>query len=202
MNKKVVLSVLVIVLAIAAVGGATMAWFTDAEELTNTFTAGTLIIDADDEWRELIGEDWTNANPGDCKEKDFTVKNDGTKRMFVRFSFDGAWVTPLPNAPVGFVPDNDLVTIKPAVGDLDNWTFVDGYWYYNGLLESGDEITFTFLVCLDGPGADNDYQGAKFAITFNFEAIQVTNEAVNDVWGVYWDEGTSAWVVVPPVVTP
>ncbi len=197
MNKKVVLSVLVIVLAIAAVGGATMAWFTDSEELTNTFTAGTLIIDADDDWRGLIDEDWTNANPGDCKEKDITVKNDGTKRMFVRFDFAGAWVTPLPNAPVGFEPDNDLVTIKPDLDDLADWTYLGGYWYYNGLLESEEEINFTFLVCLNGPDTGNEYQDASYDITFTFDAIQVTNEAVNDAWGVYWDETLEEWVVVP-----
>lgn len=196
MNKKVVLSVAIILLAVAAVGGATMAWFTDSEEVTNTFTAGTLIIDASDEWSNYIGEDWTNANPGDCEDKEFTVTNDGTKRMFVRFSFSGEW-TDLPKAAEDFVPDNGLVTIEPADGDLDNWTFIDGYWYYNGLLESDETINFTFKVCLDGPDTDNNYQGATFTISFNFDAIQVTNEAVNEVWGVYWDEDSSEWVLVP-----
>jgi len=196
MNKKVMLSVVIILLAVAAVGGATMAWFTDSETVENQFTAGTLIINAEDGWRGLEGDNWENANPGDCKEKDFTVTNEGSKRMYVRFSFDGAWVTPLPNAPDGFVPDDDLVEIKPAEGDLDNWTYLDGYWYYNGLLESEEEINFTFLVCLDGPDTGNEYQGASYDIEFEFEAIQVTNEAVNDVWGVYWDG--SEWVVVSP----
>lgn len=196
MNRKIVLSLMVISLAFAAIGGATMAWFTDQVELENTFTTGTLIIDAEDQWRGTDGADWLNANPGDCKEKDFTVTNKGSKRMYVRFNFDGAWITPLPNAPEGFVADNSLVTIKPSEGDLPYWTKIDKYWYYNGLLP-GDEdckINFTFLVCLDGPGTGNAYQGASFKIDFTFDAIQVTNEAVNDVWGVYWDG--SHWVVV------
>ncbi len=204
MNRRTILSVAIILLAVASVGGATMAWFTDSETVENQFTAGTLIINAEDGWRELEGDNWENANPGDCKPKDFTVTNEGSKNMYVRFSFNGAWLTPLPNAPdpIGdFVVDDELVTITPDTGDLDDWTLLDGYWYYNGVLPPGDGLTnnhiltFTFNVCLDGPDTGNEYQGASYEIEFEFEAIQITNEAVNDVWGVFWDG--SAWGVAP-----
>ncbi len=63
MNKKVMLSVAIILLAVAAVGGATMAWFTDDAVLENTFTAGTLEIDAEDYWKGSETSEWNNVNP-------------------------------------------------------------------------------------------------------------------------------------------
>lgn len=193
---------LVILFVLAASFGATMAWFTDEAETTNAFTAGTLIIDAEDDWSNYSGEDWENANPGDCEPKDFKITNQGSKNMYVRFSFVGSWedVNDFPNPHdldfTGFNPDDSLVTIEPIAGDLDDWTYLDGYWYYNGILPPDNpEITFTFLVCLDGPDTGNEYQGASYNIEFTFQAIQSTHTASFDIWsaGYYNDD---QWYVV------
>ena len=195
---------LVILFVLAASFGATMAWFTDEAETTNAFTAGTLIIDAEDDWSNYSGEDWENANPGDCEPKDFKITNQGSKNMYVRFSFVGSWenVNDFPDPHdldlTGFNPDDSLVTIEPVAGDLDDWTYLDGYWYYNGILPPEDPDTtaddhvleFTFLVCLDGPDTGNEYQGASYNIEFTFQAIQATHTASFDIWsaGYYNDD--------------
>lgn len=44
MKKKAIFSIMIILLAVAAIGGATMAWFTDTAEVENIFTAGTVKI--------------------------------------------------------------------------------------------------------------------------------------------------------------
>jgi predicted ribosomally synthesized peptide with SipW-like signal peptide len=78
-----IMSLLVIALAAALIGGATMAWFTDSATSDEvTFTAGTLLIGLD-------GPDFgdfriDNLNPGDKWCTNLVVFNDGTKNMKFR----------------------------------------------------------------------------------------------------------------------
>ncbi len=176
MNKKVILSLALIILAVAAVGGATMAWFTDSAKLDNTFTAGTLVIEGSDYW---VGYDpgavWQNVNPGDCKDKSFTINNIGSKHALLRFKWTGEWVG-MPEGNVG------LVTVTAPAGWVKDG---DYYYYVNGpLVPSTGTVTFALKVCIDGAGTDNKYQGKSFSLDFTFEAIQASNNASGDLWGV------------------
>jgi len=86
-NKtRAFLSIMIIILALATVGGATMAWFSVASDpLENSFTAGYLQIEAGGKTRVL------NWNPGDNSESEFCVKNIGSKKSLVRIGLDGEW---------------------------------------------------------------------------------------------------------------
>lgn len=76
MNRKIIFSILVIVVVAAAIGGATMAWFSDTAESE----AGTLLIDIDSsDFFELEGLD--RLNSGDDFEWNVTVCNEGTKNL-------------------------------------------------------------------------------------------------------------------------
>ena len=89
---KIFLSLMIIVLAVALVGGATMAWFT-AQAVTpeNTFEAGTVKIKAG--WEEGIGKIITeNWNPGDCNDFKVCLENEGSKSIRLRAKFEGKWV--------------------------------------------------------------------------------------------------------------
>jgi len=93
MKKRGILSVLIIVLAVAAVGGATMAWFTDqSEPIANSFTAGTLILDVREFFNEAEVLNEENVNPGDCFLKRFEIYNSGTKHMLVRMNLTEKWL--------------------------------------------------------------------------------------------------------------
>ncbi len=178
MNRRTILSVAIILLAVASVGGATMAWFTDSVDLDNTFTAGTLTIDGSDYWiGHTQGEIWENVNPGDCKDKVFTINNTGSKFVLIRFSMSGEW-----DMVDG---DPDLVTVTAPAG----WkSQVDGdgvtWWYSNSKIAPADDFEFVVKVCIDGAGTGNEYQGKSFELDFNFEAIQASNNASGDLWGV------------------
>ena len=85
MKSRMLISMLVIALAAAVIGGATMAWFTDEDASEPvTFTAGTLLIDLNEnEWEQFQeGEiNLDNLNPGDTWEHELEVKNIGTKNL-------------------------------------------------------------------------------------------------------------------------
>lgn len=144
MKAKLILSMLVILIAIVATVGGTMAWFTAEEEITpNVFTAGTVTLTAYDSWVDGEDNEIDNWNPGDCSDKTVKVTYKGTKRAFLRMlveetwedtdSEDGAWndravpnvewKVPDPNSPGDYIEWND-----PAKWYLG----ADDFWYYDG----------------------------------------------------------------------
>ena len=80
MKKKILALCLVVVLAITAVTGATLAYFTDTDSETNVFTTGNVSIDLIETF------DPANAKlmPGKDITKEIYVKNDGTETAYVR----------------------------------------------------------------------------------------------------------------------
>ncbi len=92
MNRRIFTSLLVIMMALSAMGGATVAWFTAEVEIPNDFTAGTLYFDVDEDITSYEGiYDETNVNPGDEFKKEFDIHNDGTKHMLLRMSLTERW---------------------------------------------------------------------------------------------------------------
>ena len=211
MKTKIALSMLVILFVIAASLGATMAWFTDEASVPeNIFEAGTVLIEADETWE--YGDKLENWNPGDCTEKIITVENSGTKAILVRAQFNESWTLKYEldeNGNIDKDENGDPIEIEDPqpifpddsewedVVNMDlndnEWFFVDdlndeanGYWYYDGVLEAGevpDPITFITEVCLSGD-ADNKFQGATYTLEVTFEAIQASNNASGDAWGI------------------
>jgi predicted ribosomally synthesized peptide with SipW-like signal peptide len=199
MSKKIIMSVLVILLAAAAVGGATMAWFTDEAVIEpNVFTAGTLEIKAGEVWEG--GEGIENWNPGDCEDKEVTVEITGSKTTYLRMQFNDGWYEYVDEAWVSWEPSVDPIVIKNGTEEFptSDWVKIgDWYYYINdddpddlGRSFPEDVITVITEVCLDGSTADNQFQGKQYRIGFNFEAIQTTNNAVDEVWGVYFNGTT------------
>ena len=79
MSKKILALCLVVVLAVTAVTGATLAYFTDTDKETNTFTMGNVEID--------LVEDYDQNSvlaPGLDINKDVWVENKGTEEAYVR----------------------------------------------------------------------------------------------------------------------
>ncbi len=213
MKKRGILSVLIIVLAIVAVGGATMAWFTDqSDPIENVFTAGTVIIKAGEEI--TAGKDtMDNWNPGDCAKKEFTITNKGTKSIELRGKIETQWYVwtgdeedkvpydsedPDPRWEE-WTPDHDgedyddAVVVTFDAANSGNWSEdpnEPGIWYYadgpiDGTFDdqTETEVKLTLDVCLDGPKADNQYQGKVFTLTATFQAIQASHA---DEWN--WDD--------------
>jgi len=96
MNRKIMFSLVIIVMALALVIGGTFAWFTAVDEVTNTFVAGTVLFDLDEymESDSAVSVDQLtapNVNPGDCYTKNFTIVNTGTKYILLRMNFEEEW---------------------------------------------------------------------------------------------------------------
>lgn len=159
MNKRIFLSILVIMMALAAMGGATVAWFTaESEELTNEFTAGTVTIEANESG--TYSDPVENWNPGDEDDKNITVEVTGSKTVYLRAHLtegweDLQWITGIDDGGrdidwtveaeggegeytiLRHLWGNDLPNrvnwfIDGDVWPDDEWHYLDGYWYYIG----------------------------------------------------------------------
>jgi alternate signal-mediated exported protein len=207
MNRKILTSLIVIVLALAAITGGTLAWFTDQTSTTsNTFTAGTVKIRADES--ENFTASVTNWNPGDHREEKLEVVNTGSKRLFLRVKITEEWknTTGVDTDKITFARDAANVDWYDSVEDKSitwnkegKWVNIGDYWYYNEILDKDDIITFLGSVGLKGAETSNDYQGATYSIDLTFDAIQVTHGA-EESWGVKFTPGEGnkgEWAAIP-----
>ena len=188
MKNKVLITALVLALAAAVIGGSTMAWFTAKAEVENTFTAGTMLIEAD----QIIPVDtteFTNVNPGDAYCVGWEIENVGTKKMELRFDALGEWMFELSGlddpAHIGICP-NYQDDWKIILGE-DNNAF--GIYYINGPIEPGETVKLVLVVAFDGPDMGNEFQGEIFTLSGMFEAVQASNGAPGAYFGEDWEAG-------------
>lgn len=79
MKKKILALCLVVVLAVTAVTGATLAYFTDTDTQTNTFTTGNVKIDL----VEVFPNDKLLPGENNALQKKVTVKNVGSEKAYM-----------------------------------------------------------------------------------------------------------------------
>ncbi len=189
LKGKMVISVLVIALAAALIGGGIMAWFTNSAAIEGiSFAAGTVDLEADQ--KASLGEtEFTNVNPGDKYCVGWEITNTGSKGMALRLVASRGW-----NFALGELNDPAHIAICPNY--QDDWKIVpteDGFEVYyvgnDGRIEPEDTVTLVLVVAFEGLGMGNDFQGATFALSGDFEAIQTTNGAPLAEWGENWEAG-------------
>jgi len=212
MKSRMLISMLVIALAAAVIGGATMAWFTDEENPEQiTFTAGTLDItvsgkgvSVDEEGNLIINfGDVSNMAPGDLTDPvTINVKNTGSLDigLFRKFSVEG-----------------DLAdALKVYNLTVSDWS---GVWnmVWNGVVRSGSAPANLLELCtwpdqVEAPNTDgwfgialgtdatnnfynttlqfqfdkeagNEYQGKTATFKIEFKATQKNEEAIKALMG-------------------
>ena len=189
MKRRVLFSFLIIAMAMAAITGGTLAWFTAEADVESTFQAGTVILgEIDVDYNDGID----NWNPGDEEDLEYKITYTGSKNAFLRVKFDGAWT-----GGDDAADEADPVEITLHLESADDWDLDEstGYFYYIGEIVADEstppqeviKITLDFV----GANAGNEFQGATYTLTATFEAIQSSNDAEVDAWGVEWDTETS-----------
>lgn len=187
MKSRILVAALVVALAAAVIGGATLAWFTAEADVNEVeFTAGTVLVDASNGTAEpMEGHFIDNVNPGDCATVCWDIINKGTKSAEFRVKIDAGWMD------LGFEEEKQVAFYAP-VKDSD-WVMYeedDGlYLYYTGGPVAGtydDNDPVVVPLCLvvgfDGPDMGDNYQGKSYAIGGEVEAVQATNGAPEDNW--------------------
>lgn len=159
MKKKIVALCLVVALAATAIIGGTLAYFTDSEQADNVFTVGNVDITLTEPNWDASGKlDAPNAYPGEALKKDPTVANTGANPCFVRIKVEGLDV----------LGQNNMITIE---GLSENWTELNGYYYYNTVLEAGQSTGALFQQIRIPTSVTNGFNG-NYDVVVTAEAVQ------------------------------
>jgi len=165
MRKRMFLSLTMIFLVAALIGGATFAVFTDeSTNADNTFAAGT--IDINSAFTTAWSGDCELMAPGDVREAKITVTNSGSLELGydIAATLSGKLFTAQPNDPNCAVLEIFDAGGNEIVPGPDN----------NRVLASGASEVLTVKVRLP-LDAGNAYQGAQGSVTLTFNAVQTAN---------------------------
>ena len=195
LQRKMLMSIASVLVLVALIAGATMAWFTDSETVAATFTAGTVDVGINEP------TDIEIVNPGDIinfgAEEDagyiydleegqgsydrvLQITYEGSKAAYVRVLVDAAWAEDL---------SSENLSLEGVEGSP--WVIqdemVDGKYVFllDGILNgSGEDFgdydlaevqNVPFIVTIDGAGTGNDYQGVALDMEFEVQAVQAAN---------------------------
>ena len=166
MKKKLVAGGLVAALAATAIGGATLAYFTDEKEANNTFTVGNVQIDlTEPAWTAEGGgaEQAKEAYPGEALAKDPTVTNKGANPCVVRIAVEWDDTIGEMEYRTNYVPN--------ALGE--GWVDGgDGYFYYTKVLDNGIATTALFDQIVVPTSLTNDDAQTEYNVKVTAYAVQ------------------------------
>ena len=169
-NKKLIICLLILLIAI--VGYGTYSLYTGKIDIKNIIKTGSVNL-------EVI-EDQNQNNfrilPGDTLDKTIKIKNTGNHPLFVR-------------AKVIITVDNDELTNNEITVNVDNtkWTYKEGYYYYNDILESNEISDYLFTkIYIDGVKINNNYLGKNFKIRVLTQGVQSENNGDSAIEAFGW----------------
>lgn len=171
MKKKILaITLCVAMLAIMLVSG-TLAYFTDTNAKTNTFTVGNVDIDlTEPKWDETGSKDAEDVYPGEPLAKDPTVTNNGANPCFVRISVTG-W-----DALINAGLSQNNITYRTDYVDAklgENWKLhTDGYFYYTEVLAVGATTDALFDQIVIPTDVVNDATDAEYNLEVKAYAVQ------------------------------
>ena len=143
-----------------------------------------IIIEGGQSFNDLACGYTSVWNPGDSEKMRYTIRNTGTKKIRVRAKFTGGWQNE--NGDPWNPPDGseNVVSISLCGEHSNDWRPEGGYYYYEGILEPEETVELCLKIELDGPGAGNEFMGKTFTLTGVMDAVQASNGAPQEVWGV------------------
>jgi predicted ribosomally synthesized peptide with SipW-like signal peptide len=222
MRRKLLASIMSIGLVAALIGGATMAWFTDdAAVAPATFTAGTVVVNADAKENFIQvpeGKSFNNVNPGDCALVTWDITNAGTKAVELRVKLAELWTATADETLPGFGQELSLENVFYVPVPGSGWTMYEEngeVWLYytagpvRGTFNYNDEanplepvtVQLPLIVGFAGALTDNNYQGATFQLggTIN-DGDQVVFESKVEAIQASNDAPKTVWGVTPAEV--
>ena len=168
MKKNVVVSMLIIALAAALLGGATFAWFTDSKQASANFTTGTIILG------ETIATPLSISNmaPNETETWDITIANEGSLDLYYRLGFRGN--------------GNLAEVLHVTIDGEDKGTLEDiidsGYIFDESMRINADAENHTLTITFHLPAeTGNDYQNSTFEGCLTVEATQVKNQVSSSI---------------------
>ena len=197
-KKKILALALVAVIAITAIAGASLAYFTDTKTAENTFTMGNvkIVLDETDITNpegDRVTRNAYDVYPGAVVTKDPIVHNTGKNGAYIRATVNvNNWMNLCaayyPDFEYNFPQEGYRDSLKLLVGELgEGWSVVDvvaGDKFeigcfdakfilkYDGVLASGADTTAMFQKVIIPTAIDNANADSFKSVTVVAQAIQ------------------------------
>lgn len=153
----------------------TLAYYTTIGMSTNVVTSGGIQLQIHEKTAD--GNDFPAQGvyviPGDIVSKQVTVENVCGHPFYLRVKLVGG------STNEALTPDE---TMKLDI-DTVNWTYRDGYYYYNQILQPGQTTPALFTqVEIVGSKVDQTHSGSTLSLTVNAYAVQSENNPAEHPW--------------------
>ena len=165
-SRLTVIALVAIVLTLLTQGP--LAYYTTIGTATNVITSGDLeltIREMTDQGTEFPAEG-VYVIPGDVVSKVVTVENTCNHPFYLRVKL-------VYGIDSKELPDEDCFKLDI---NSENWILKDGWYYYNGILQPGEETPEVFShVEIVGSKVDTGYIGKTLSLTVKAQAVQSEN---------------------------
>lgn len=153
----------------------TLAYYTVVGKATNVVTSGNIQLQIHEKTAD--GSDFPAEGvyiiPGDIVSKQVSVENVCEHPFYLRVKL------------VSGTDHRDLSAeecLKIDI-DLENWTFIDGFYYFNRILQPGETTPYLFThVEIVGSKVDTSHIGSTLSLTVNAYAVQSENNPADYPW--------------------
>ena len=180
-NQKILKKPLffLMLLAIVIGIGTTFAYYYSVIVIPNQFKAMTYNVTVEEEFNN----DWGT------KKVSFINKEETNTPVVLRITYNEVWEKVLEDGTIltlNNLVNGKEVAIKNWTSSFQNFTLKeDGWYYYNKILNSKESVQVLESVTKN-PEIDTtpNHYGANYELSFNFEAIQASTNAIQEIWGV------------------
>lgn len=170
-GKLLLLAALAVILAVIIVPPV-LTYYTATEEIPGVVTSGNI--------KYIIHNELSSGSaapeqliviPGDEVDRRLFVENDGQQPFYLRVKL------------VCTLGQQDATGyVEPCAVD-SNWTLVDGYYYYNAVLEPGQVTSALFTqLLINGSKVDQTHIGQTLTLRADVEAVQSKNNPADHPW--------------------
>ena len=153
----------------------TLAYYTTIGKATNVVTSGSIRLQIHEKTADgsEFPADGVYVIPGDIVSKQVSVENVCSHPFYLRVKLvSGTTNEELP-------PDECM---KLNI-DSTSWTYKDGYYYFNQILQPGQQTNPLFTeVEIVGSKIDRTHGGSTLSITVNAYAVQSENNPAEFPW--------------------
>lgn len=169
--KLKLLTISFITIAFTFLAQGTLAYYSTVGKATNVVTSGDIqfiIHEKTDQGTDFPTEG-VYIVPGDVVSKEVSVENVCTHPFYLRVK-------------MVYGIDSQELSVEECFKlniDEENWQYVDGWYYYKGIVNPGETTPNVFSkVEIVGNKVDNDYLGKILSLTVVAHAVQSENNPV------------------------
>lgn len=189
--KKKIVYIAAILICLSLITGGTLAYYTASDTARNVITSGGVDV-------KVVEQTLVNGSLQTYPNQPIPVMpaTAVSKIVSVRSQEQAAWVR-LNYSLTVFdaegkemdIPADELAKVIVIKPDSTNWTWKDGWWYYNTAIHSGQTSKPLFQqVGFSGPHMDNKYQNSTVEIIVTAQGVQKANNGSTVLDAMGWPE--------------